>query len=145
MNHPRRAANEVRGSLGITGPVNIEHVAKELGVRIIEIPCRGEKVKEVTFENFVGVRKGLPRPLRNWVIAHGLGHIILHQGEANQVWLYFNGESAAGLESEAEDFAFHLLVGNDRDLLFGMGDNAEIARFFGVPLTKLWPRMGALE
>ena len=69
--------------------------------------------------------------LRRWVVAHAIGHRLLHPG--NHLWIRSKTGLGFHYEWEAEDFARGLLLDVDEaqeELLTGLG---EVAEHFGVP------------
>ena len=138
-NRARRIATELRSSLGLRGPIDIDQVARELGFHVDEVSFKGPNVVEITIGNSIGVKKGLPERDRRWVIAHGLRHAFLHHPSGNQVWLYVNADSTEIEEKEAEIFALYLLMDGPGLMRLEMGENFEIALYYGVPVTKLRP------
>ena len=137
MDHIRHLAKEIRAALNLRGWVDVEYVARELGLHVDDVPFTGPNVTEITIGNSIGIRAGLPSIHRRWAIAHGLGHAMLHSGDGNQVWLYASDQPTVKEEMEAEAFAMFLLVDSGRIQRTGMGETWEIAAFYGVPLTKL--------
>ena len=82
---------------------------------------------------YIGVAERLDPCWRRWVIAHAIGHRLLHPG--NHLWIRDHSSLGGGrYEREAEDFALALLVdtgGEAREE--GLRELWEVADHFGVP------------
>ena len=108
-------------------PVDLQALTSDLGLEVVPFPFRG-RLKEAIIDGVIGVRPGLSRPWFRWVVAHGLGHHMLHVGTAFYLesWQWVNNAKA---ERQAEDFAARLLGGPE--------GWAHTARELGVPDEKL--------
>lgn len=75
----------------------------------------------------IGLRPGLPRPWFRWLVAHAVGHHVMHVGSAFglEPWQWV---SRARAERQAEEFAACLMGGPD-------GWNYS-ARSLGIPDEK---------
>ena len=82
-----------------------------------------ERLKELYFPNLksIALRPGLPRHERRFLLAHGLGHHVLHRDGADRDFLKHHAagkkssspldqSNFAKLENEADLFASYLLV-----------------------------------
>lgn len=137
MNSGRIRARELVSELGLRGRVDPEDVASRLGIQIDMEDFMGRKVQEITIGNRMAVRADMGERMRRWVIAHGIGHWLLHN-EGNHARLSIEEPRRYwdGLEREAEAFAHELMVGAEH---FRMGDRHEIAAHYGVPAHKAMP------
>lgn len=131
-------AAKVVAALNLTGRVNLEQVIRAYGIKIDIIEFRGSNVQEITIGNRIAVRRGLSDRRRRWVIAHGIGHVLLH-GKGNHVWLHMNDRrrDRDQEEIEAEAFAHKLLVGDMRVPINRLGEHSELAIYYGVPTEKV--------
>ena len=92
------------------------------------------------------MKQGLSPRERRWaILAHGLGHALLHSEPCNQVWLYVSDRSTDKEEQEAEAFAYDLLIDRRRVLHSGMDENLEMATYYAVPATKMRSQLGGFE
>ncbi|MBC8477837.1 MAG: ImmA/IrrE family metallo-endopeptidase [Dehalococcoidia bacterium] len=112
-------------------PIDIELLAADQGCNIIEWPFLGP-VKEVKQGKWIGLAPRLAPEERRYLIAHALGHDLLHCG--NQ--LSFRGWqdlSYRKQEREADEFAARVLIPDDESLKVIHLSLWEIAEHFGVP------------
>ena len=122
---PRTTAKAIRRQLGLkSGRVNVEEVAAQLGVTVDEWRFRG-RLQEFQVGNRICVAVGLSDRQRRRLIAHGLGHAVLHDGNV----LSMSAEAVDKAEAEAECFAVHLLV----DEIDQPADSSRLADYYGVP------------
>ena len=131
-------ASEIRRRLGISrgSRVNVWDVAGKLGLEVYRRSFRGAKLQEITIGRRIAISDRLTQRNERWAIAHGIGHAVLHRGAANHVWLHTKGgESADDFETEADTFAFHLLVSVSR--LASLYEDYEIAQYYGIPMSRL--------
>ncbi len=119
MEHVIEAASRIAAKYGSE---NIDTLAEQLGVTVYDL-LETERLKELYFPHLksIALRPGLPRHERSFLLAHGLGHHILHREGADRDFLKHHaagtGSSSpldqsnfAKLESEADLFASYLLV-----------------------------------
>ena len=74
------------------------------------IPWRFEgRIREVIFQNAIGIDAGLSDPWQRWLTAHAIGHHLLHAGTSLYLasWQWVNRNKD---ERQAEEFAAGLLV-----------------------------------
>lgn len=118
-------AREVLARYPGPAPVDVERIAEEEGLEVVDWPF--PSLEEVWLWPCVGVRKGLPRTWRRWVIAHALGHYYLHRG--NQLWFRRRDDVLRRQqETQAERFAAFLLMPDaelERIRSFNLHDFAE--------------------
>ena len=129
MSRAHRRGRELRRKLGLRGRVDVDAVANILGLEVVSWPF--EKLEEMMTGDVIGVSARLDTRWRRWVVAHAIGHGLLHPG--NHLWKRLHTELAHYYEREAEDFAHGLLLDMDEaveELLVGP---AEAAEHFGVP------------
>ena len=129
MTRARRKALDLRGKLGLHGQVDAEAVANVLGLTVV--PLKLEGLQELMVDDCIGVAERLPPDWRRWVIAHALGHRVLHPG--NHLWLRMHTGLEGRVEREAEDFAHALLLDPKEAVDEGLTQAWEIAEYFGVP------------
>ena len=73
---------------------------------------------------------------RRWVIAHAIGHKLLHSG--NHLWIRDHTSLGGLYEREAEDFARALLMDVAEAMAEGLSELWEVAEHFGVPEEMAW-------
>ena len=133
--------------LNLFGKVDVDEVARALGIQIDSIDFMGDNIHEIAIGKCIAVRSTLEYRARRWAIAHGIGHVLLHP-EGNHVWLHMNEQrkDRDQYEIEAESFAHELLVGSVKNLHNRLADNTDTAAYYGVPERKaaLTP-MGGFE
>lgn len=134
-------AMQVRERLGLKQRVDVEEVARQLNIDVCNMEFQGKKVQEITIGRNIYVRNGMPQRKRRWVVAHGIGHSLMHSDQ-NQVFLHTmdSTRSIERHEQQAESFARRLLLGRQRRRHFGDNNDAEAAAFYGLPLEKIGPR-----
>ena len=146
MRTVRQKSSEIRARLGLSGRVDVDWVARQLGIRIDERLFLGQKVNEITIGDRIAVRRQLGPRTRRWAIAHGIGHAVLHAGQGNHVFLNISGQSTDKLEREADEFAQHLLMDIRQALHKALGDSNQMAAYYGVPIEKVaYSRLGAFD
>ena len=104
------------------GADNLDTLAQQLGVAVYDL-LETARLKELYFPNLkaIALRPGLPRHERRFLLAHGLGHHVLHRDGADRDFLKHHAagkenssplvqSSFAKLENEADLFASYLLV-----------------------------------
>lgn len=140
MSRARRRALELRRDLGLHGEVDVEAVANLLGMEVVTWPLR--VLKEMVIGDFICVAERLDPGWRRWVVAHAIGHRLMHPG--NHVWIRFHTGLAHRFEREAEDFACSLLLDVREAVDAGLTESWEVAEHFGVPeeFVRLQARMG---
>jgi hypothetical protein len=122
---------------GLTFPLDMEYLVNEIGCELIEWPFLSP-VKEVKHGRWIGVAAGLDRRERRYLVAHALGHHLLHCG--NQLWFRdWQETSVLRQEREADEFAAHILMPETELERLGNPTTWDIAEYFGVPeeLTTL--------
>lgn len=115
----------------ISIPVDMDKLTTEEGCILVEWPFLNP-VKEVKQGRWIGIAQGLSSRDRRHLIAHALGHHLMHCG--NQ--LSFHGQQQVNRsrqEREAEAYAAHLLMpGQELDRVVKQ-TVWEIAEYFDVP------------
>jgi hypothetical protein len=129
MNRARRKAVELRRKLGLRGRVDAEEEANLLGLVVQPWPLAVQE--EMLMGRYIGVAQRLDPRWRRWVIAHAIGHKLLHTG--NHLWIRDHTSLGSLYEREAEDFARALLVDADEAMEEGLSELWEVAEHFGVP------------
>ena len=92
-------------------PVDLKRLSAELGLDVVEFPFQG-RLKEVIIDGVIGVKPGLARSSFRWLVAHAIGHHMLHVGTSFYLesWQWV---SHAKAERQAEEFAAWLMGGPD--------------------------------
>ena len=129
MKRAQRKAEQLRRKLGLSGRVDAEAVADILGLEVVPWPM--EVQQEMQMGRFIGVAERLDARWRRWVIAHAIGHRLLHSG--NHLWIRDHTSLGGLYEREAEDFARALLMDVDEAMEEGLSELWEVAEHFGVP------------
>ena len=82
MSRAHRRGRELRRNLGLRGQVDVDAVANILGLEVVSWPF--EKLDEMMLGDVIGVSPRLDSRWRRWVVAHAMGHGLLHPG--NHLW-----------------------------------------------------------
>ena len=135
----REAAKRAAGS-----PTDPAAVAAALGVEVVRWPF-SSRILEVVLEGVVALQQGLAPAWERWLIAHALGHHLLHTGAAFHLdgWQWVSRFKA---ERQAEEFAAGLFAPPGAWTLSGA---AALARRLRLPEQKveyalpLWRREAA--
>jgi hypothetical protein len=111
MNSSQQRAHEIRRRYRFTHPRDIDRVLKAENIQVVHFSLKG-RVKEVIVLNFIGLPLSLERHSREGheLLAHALGHYLLHAG--NQPFFHLDKERVVAwqMEHQAWDFAFELLI-----------------------------------
>ena len=99
MNRAQQRGAALRQDLGLSGCIDAEAVAVSLGLEVHPWPL--EVLSELQVDGVVAVAKRLDPEWRRWVIAHAIGHRLLHPG--NHLWLRKHTDIPVRYEREAED------------------------------------------
>lgn len=129
MSRAHRRGRELRRKLGLRGQVDVDSVANILGLEVVSWPF--EKLDEMMLGDVIGVSPRLDSRWRRWVVAHAMGHGLLHPG--NHLWKRLHTGLAHYYEREAEDFARGLLLDMDEAVEELLVAPVEVAEHFGVP------------
>ena len=109
-------------------------MADILGLEVVLWPM--EVQQEMQMGRFIGVAERLDVRWRRWVIAHAIGHRLLHSG--NHLWIRDHTSLGGIYEREAEDFARALLMDVAEAMAEGLSELWEVAEHFGVPEEMAW-------
>ena len=134
MKRAQRKAMELRKKLGLHGRVDAETVANMVGLEVVPWPL--EVQEEMQMGLYIGVAERLDPRWRRWVIAHAIGHKLLHSG--NHLWIRDHTSLGGIYEREAEDFARALLMDVAEAMAEGLSELWEVAEHFGVPEEMAW-------
>ncbi len=134
MKRAQRKARELRRKLKLSGRVDAETVASILGLEVVTWPL--DVQEEMQMDRYIGVAERLDVRWRRWVIAHAIGHRLLHSG--NHLWIRDHTSLGSLFEREAEDFARALLMDVDEAMAEGLSELWEVAEHFGVPQEMAW-------
>ncbi len=129
MKRAQRKADQLRRKLKLSGRVDAEAVANILGLDVVPWPL--DVQEEMQMDRYIGVAERLDARWRRWVIAHAIGHRLLHSG--NHLWIRDHTSLGSLFEREAEDFARALLIDSDEAMEEGLSEVWELAEHFGVP------------
>lgn len=146
MNSAQRRAQEIRRRYHFTRPSDIERVLKAENVQVVRFPLKG-RVQEMIVHNYVGLPFSLDRDSRRCreLLAHALGHYLLHAG--NQPFFHLAKERvvARQWEHQAWDFAYELLMPADTlaDLLQEPWNAVDLREHFEVSEEFFQKRMEA--
>lgn len=143
------------------GRNNMDQVAENLGASVYGL-LEGEGIKEAYFPELraIAVKPGLPGYERRYLIAHALGHHLLHRDSSNHDYLRVHlkrpesrsmttNAEIARLEDEADLFSAFLLVPGHKLRSFLDGDTVwrsedpvfHLAMEFQVPLEPMRIRL----
>ena len=134
MKRAQRKAAALRRKLGLHGRVDAETVANMVGLEVVPWPL--EVQEEMQMGLYIGVAERLDPRWRRWVIAHAIGHRLLHSG--NHLWIRDHTSLGGIYEREAEDFARALLMDVAEAMAQGLSELWEVAEHFGVPEEMAW-------
>ena len=129
MTLAQRRGGELRRELGLQGRVDAEAVADQLGLEVWM--WRFRVLQEMQVDNSIAVAERLDAPWRRWVVAHAIGHSLLHPGKP--FWMYGRTLFGHRFEREAEEFAGALLMDEREAVEQGLVHPWEVAEYFGVP------------
>ena len=134
--NPAERATAIRIEFGLGIRVDADELAKLLGLTVDTRLFRSPEVQEITVGDRIGVSDRLTASQRRWVIAHGIGHALLHADSPHTVWFHLvDARQHRDLyEMEAEIFAFNLLVD---DSLGGLVESWDLSAYCGVPNHKM--------
>ncbi len=96
--------NRYRPRLPFTEP-ELTRLCCHLGAQVRLLP-RQFPLREFRAGRYIGIRRDEPRPWRLWLLAHGLGHYLLHRGDQFSIdswWIIKQ-------ERQADEFAGWLLL-----------------------------------
>lgn len=133
-NRAAQKAMDLRRKLGLRGQVDVEAVANILGLTVL--PLKLGTLQELMVDDCVGVAVRLTPEWKRWVIAHAVGHRVLHPG--NHLWMRMHTELGNRVEREAEDFAHALLIDPREATQMRLVQVWEIAEHFGVPAEQVY-------
>ena len=133
MSRAQQRGSAMRQALGLSGQVDVEAVARHLGLTVERRPLR--VLEEMRLGDYVAVADRLEPWWQRWVVGHAIGHGVLHPG--NHLWIRRHTDLAYGFEREAEDFAHALLVDLEEAAAAGLANSWEVAKHFGVPVEVL--------
>ena len=134
MKRAQKKAKKLRDALRLRGRVDVEEVAGILGMEVVTWPMQVQE--EMQMGRYIGVAERLDPCWRRWVIAHAIGHRLLHPG--NHLWIRDHTSLGSKFEREAEDFARALLMDADEAMDEGLSELWEVAEHFGVPEEMAW-------
>lgn len=130
--------NIVTGLIETYHTKNVYELIDALGITII----RKNSSKKARFlrtqlgDEFIFLNNNLDEHEEKYILAHELGHAILHT-DLSCEYIYFSYTSSGKLEFQANYFATELLVGNiDKEFIQNKSLD-ELSACFGVPKQML--------
>jgi hypothetical protein len=148
MNSSQQRAQEIRRRYRFTCPGDIDRVLKAVNIQVVHFPLKG-RVKEMIVLNFVGLPLSLERHSceEHELLAHALGHYLLHAG--NQPFFHLAKERVVAwqMEHQAWDFAYELLMPTDAVMHMSQSswNNVDMQEQFEVSEEFFRRRMRALS
>jgi hypothetical protein len=144
------AGHRLRGDYGVgLMPIPTEQlleIARDSGADVDLHEPLGGRVREVYAEGTIAIRRGMPEVWTRWLLAHGLGHHMLHP-HANHLYLAGNDRlfERDRHEYQAELFAGALLVGEPHRPATTPKDALEMSAWYDVPFACVlrWLRLRA--
>ena len=110
MNTAQERAREVRRRHALRHAGDIERVLEKEKVEFVRFPLAG-RLDEVIVLNTIGVRDSIEDVRQVYeLLAHALGHYLLHAGNQIEFVLATNLPLSDQWERQAWDFAFELLM-----------------------------------
>lgn len=110
-------------------------LAKKLGINVIENDL-GEVYGYYTQINrikFILINSNLSESKKRFVVAHELGHAILHSKIVTPCLMHLKNINDIKIECEANKFAVQLLIdGSHKD--YYMEDKFKIMEYYGIPI-----------
>ena len=120
-------------------PLDMEWLAGVEGCECISWPFIAP-VKEVKQGNWIGIAQGLGLPERQFLIAHALGHHLMHCG--NQLtFRAWQHSTRRQQENDADCCAAHILMPEEELIKVEHLPMWEIIEYFGVPEELCQKRM----
>jgi len=122
----RRTAAEIIARYGTN---ELKAITKGEGMRVVAKTPWLARFQEITVGRLILIPGNIPTAQRRSIIAHGLGHHFLHEG--NQVWLRgLDRVWDAKQERQADEFAAWLMIPEREDgFLSGMSAEAVARRY----------------
>jgi Zn-dependent peptidase ImmA (M78 family) len=114
MNTAQERAREIRQRHAVHCPGDMERVLAEGNIEFVRFPLAG-RLDEVIVLNTIGVRDSIEDVRQVYeLLAHALGHYLLHAGNQIEFVLPINLALSDQWERQAWDFAFELLMPADQ-------------------------------
>ena len=124
-------ARSLRRRLGLQGLVDIKAVAAQAGLYVNYLPLGSNQSVKVGY--IVGVSSNLLWDDQRWVIAHALGHHLLHPRRRCNA----RPSPALPFEREADEFAYALLVDEEYARCLQLDSEIKLAWRLQVPVTMV--------
>ena len=110
LNTAQERAFEIRQRHALRHPGDMEHILEEENVEFVRFPLSG-RLDEVIVLNTIAVRDSIEDARQVYeLLAHALGHYLLHAGNQIEFVLSTNLPLSDQWERQAWDFAFELLM-----------------------------------
>lgn len=109
--HGKSRAIDVWHTHQLSVPVDLRRLVSELQLEVVLFPFKG-RLSEMIVGGTIGLRPGLSRPWFRWLVAHAVGHHVIHVGSTFELqpWQWV---SRARDEWQAEEFAAYLIGGSE--------------------------------
>ncbi len=113
-------------------PRDLSPLLDRWGLEVVSWPLGG-RLREAIIDGVIAIDEGVCDRWRRWLIAHAVGHHVLHAGAsfylASSQWV-----SRVKAERQAEEFAAGLLAPT---AAFARRDAHELAARLGLPASKM--------
>lgn len=112
-------------------PADLGPFLTNRGIEVVRWPFAG-RVREVVVDGFIGIDRLASAAWERWLIAHALGHHLMHTGTSLYLesWRWVERNKA---ERQAEEFAAGLLLPPDP---LARPSVSALARACGIPREK---------
>lgn len=146
------AVKQVIRKYGLTNPIklckkmDIEIVYKDMGTG--ETSIKAMMVSDRRMKCIV-VNSNLPEIILNFIVAHELGHAVLHAGKCSHFTDRGPFDETSAMEKEANIFAAELLIGDSEELMEEM-EYSDLSMFqlaagYHVPYELLAYKLEVME
>lgn len=129
----------VKNLIKKAGTRDLEELADFLNIHIRRIPYKSPKTKgffkKMLNNKFIVINSNLDENFQKVVLAHEIGHAVLHASKSDMYWHEYSYCPRGKFEIDANRFAAELLIDdNDIDsvILDGMSIN-QLATYYKVP------------
>jgi Zn-dependent peptidase ImmA (M78 family) len=136
----QQKANDIIESFHTNDPY---FIAEKLEIDVLEQTMSG-RLTELYFGDYIILNKNIPYSHKRRYLAHALGHHFLHAGN----YLFFSQMrylQNSKEETQAEEFAAHLLIPSEKLLPIIENDISELANHFQVSSTFMKFRLTLIQ
>jgi Zn-dependent peptidase ImmA (M78 family) len=115
MNSSQQRAYETRRRYRLNRPEDIDRVLEAENLLVIPFPLKG-RVNEMMYLNRIALPLDFDRnsPMARELLAHALGHHLLHSGNQLYYHLHHDWIISRQMERQAWDFAFELFIPHNK-------------------------------